>query len=334
MRRLLLAFLLASTTPMVLGDAWVEPNWDRRAAHQAIASRGINALAHDLVARAAAGEDIGKRIDALLQDERWPAPARDALVHQVALGLGDLPPLVPPPTVIAYLRAYEVTVLVAHEEVPTMGVPLFPVAAVAAGLEHRRVRAEARRTAADLLQAGAHDRVLATYRDSADRNVRAGTVDGVMDSPPATQQRLLEVGLASGGMLALLGPVALAQQDASALEKLLINAEGPAVASTMRGARERFAADQLEDLLAAALRSAPAATAGVVVAELGPVLRDRPRGRALLQSLDGTVLAGAAALARTADVPAPQLTAVAKGQGAITAWTEEDGVLGLGYPVP
>ena len=160
--RLLAAGLLqaaAALTPMPSGagekpaDAqpWSPPNWQVEAA-RVVAKRALTdqlaaalrtTLLTDRNALLSALESLAAR-----EDLSWPQ--REAALLQFVQSLDDLRRDQVPPAALALLAQWQPRTLVPHEEMSTLGTPLFDIAARTHGVLNRWRREEGRRRAIGL----------------------------------------------------------------------------------------------------------------------------------------------------------------------------------------
>ncbi|MDX1556465.1 MAG: hypothetical protein R3212_10600, partial [Xanthomonadales bacterium] len=105
-------------------------------AQQVAESTGVESAVDQALALLAAGqgEQSLNAIRAMSGRPDWSPPARDRAVFELARALSDFDQGAVPETLVEFLAAYQPETLVAHEEAPDMGVPLFPVRATLAGV--------------------------------------------------------------------------------------------------------------------------------------------------------------------------------------------------------
>jgi hypothetical protein len=111
------------------------PNWSREAAIEAVDApavrESLGVLYH--LARTGQDDELMSRTRAISEDATRPAPERDRILHELALGLGELEPGTVGPEVLEFLGDVHSLVRVPHDENPYVGVPLFNIRAAAAG---------------------------------------------------------------------------------------------------------------------------------------------------------------------------------------------------------
>ncbi len=301
---------------------WPEPNWDRDLALQAAARSDTAAEADRLfnLSQKSTGPETMEALIAFTSRSDWPAPAREATIYRFMSSLRDLPPFSIDSGVVEFLLGYENQVLVAHEESGTTAVPLYPIRASARGLVNQWTRQAVAADAADLLR-NAPEQLLELYAANEDPNVRAGIESAVSNASQDAIQTLLDSGMpllsAEPGLTGLMGKLAVESGNLQALSEVFVYGAGSALVELGRQAVKRFPASGLDALLASTENRASASTAAMLSAELAPHNRNRlDLARSQLQ--------------QQAD-PGSQLNA---NDEAIVEWTEGDGELGLGYPVP
>ncbi|MBT8047731.1 MAG: hypothetical protein HKN57_09370 [Xanthomonadales bacterium] len=328
-RILLLLFLLFAQASGSLaaeneqaGTDWEKPAWDRDLALQAVLQVDTRRIAADTfeLAKSASGPATVKALKDLAQQPDWPEPAIDAAIYRFTNHLRELPPFSVDPVVLDFLLGYRNRALVAHEEHASMGVPLYPVRAAARGLLNDWTRQQAALDAAGLIATGP-DQLLALYAETRDPNIRAGMESAIGAANRDTLPALLEAALAmlssAPEITGLAGRAAIESEDLAALSEVFVRGGGAALVELSRQAHQRFPKAELDQMIRAIADRAPAATAAMLTAGSGKVGNDkRSDGPTILHS-------------GTGPVSRPEAD-----EGTIEAWTEEDGVLGLGYPVP
>ena len=140
--------LLVTIATAAASDDLPGPNWNRAAAvdiSETTASRETLALFYRL-AREGRSDELLLEVRAVAAGTALPDPARDRVLHALALALGDFEPGVVRPDVLEYLGGVRARTRVPHEEHPGMGVPLYNIRAAAAGslAEWERVEQAAR----------------------------------------------------------------------------------------------------------------------------------------------------------------------------------------------
>ncbi|MEM6576341.1 MAG: M14 family zinc carboxypeptidase, partial [Pseudomonadota bacterium] len=310
MKNLYLLLCLALGPTIALSNPLTAPNWTRERAFAV--ERGFSTkeqLATLLDLARTDPDELAASLDSLARESSQPAPVRERLMLELAQGLKDVPPLGGDLSgqhpAIAMLLAHEAQVLVPHEELPGMGVPLYPVRAAAAGSLHQW-RYRAARDAGTTMTAV--DAWLEAFLKAGPAG-RRGLSDALRRRSDEFIRELLALGLprlADQPALTLpIGEAALALRDLSALSEVLRQGGGAGVTVLARRSAASLPDEERKRLLKLTGSGAPAATAAM---------------------LEGVLNA-------TAGHGEPQ--GWPKGSdGQIERWTEADGVLGLGYPVP
>lgn len=132
---LIAGFLLAATPAAAADRVLSKPNWNRHAAIEASSLVETRSSLETLfeLAREGRSEELMLAVRAIELDSGWTDPAREKVLHSLALALGDFDPGVISPDVLQYLAERRSHTLVPHEEHPEMGVPLFNIRAAATG---------------------------------------------------------------------------------------------------------------------------------------------------------------------------------------------------------
>ena len=303
----LLAAALVIACPPVRAaqSAFTPPNWTLTSAQEASARADTVAELRPLftLARAGQDEELLRALQALATDERLPLPARERLLQEFAGGLADLPARRLAPALAAWLLAWRPQILVPHGESPAVGAPLFNVAAATAGSLSAWSRQLARADSERLLGQDANgwpDAWLAAWlAASGDR--RTGLADALDGAPLARLEALADATLArlplSPELSGITLRIALALSDPQLFGAGVASGGSDGLAAALRAAREHYDDDELAAILQRAVREAPAPNAALVIAELGPVVADRPGiERLLFDLLAHPELGGAASL--------------------------------------
>jgi len=301
---------------------WQKPNWDRDLALQA-ASRADTVAEADRLLRLARRADGHETVRALIEmtdRSDWPEPAREATLLRFVNKLRALPPFAVDPTVLEFLRGYQNRVFVAHEESRDLAIPLYPVRTTAHGLVNQWTRQQVTLDAAAILDRNP-EQLLELYAETEDPNIRAGIESAIGSASPESMQVLLDSGITAlksdPGLTGLMSRVALESGNLQALSDVFVHGTGAALVELSRQASQRLPRASLDSLLQSTAERAPAATTSVLSASISKRDRDKNQGKSsLLHNQIDPVSNPAAEEER------------------IVEWTESDGVLGLGYPVP
>jgi len=278
-----------------------EPNWDRGLALKIVQQTETKTTLKPLFHKARNGEnkELLAALSALQQDPVFLAPATDYLLFRFTLGLGDLDPDSVNMEILGFLSSYEAGALVAHDEHPRMGVPLFNIQAAAAGVRHGWDRQIARQDALNLMQ-GPADQWLSSYL-SAGPAARRGFADAL--------------GFASAEQLRVLGNVALTRLDSSPeltviaaraglesgdfelLRQSILRGSSDQLPGILNAASRQLSTEQNIRLLEHALQQGSDTTAALAIAQLAPLHLDEPEVREMLfGTLANRNLGAAAAL--------------------------------------
>ena len=285
------------------GLPWPTPNWDRELALLAAEQLNTDPEFDRLysLARQTAGPELLQALTALAARPDWPAPAREAVLLQFTHQLRQLPPFSVDKAVFDFLDSYQSQTLVAHESIPGLGVTLFPIRATAAGVTHYWTRQQAA-LEATMLVAKDPLRLMETYANSQNVNIRAGIEDSVTAANRSDIQALLDFALPqlSGKphLTGLLGKSAVAIGNRQAVADVLIHGAGYMLVEVTRQASQQFTTAELGDLLLSAIDSASPSTAALVIGVLAPYsIAQLDVSAALMGSLNHPDLGSAAALA-------------------------------------
>jgi hypothetical protein len=274
------------------------PNWDR---HQAIlAAQSIN-LDDDveiLFGRAARGEGQSLLSDLELLGRQAGAPAHESALMQFTQKLHALPSGSVQNELMDWLKSRQAETLIAHDDHPSIGVPMFNIPAAAHGVENGWLQQDSRFEAGHLLRTEPAGLVRA-FNQATERPVRAGYLASLDDASFEQLQSVLETALPNledtPQLTGLAGKSALLSGDLAALETTLIHGSGDGLTHTMQAAARTLSVSESEHLLTNILQSAPPATAAMAIAELATDERGVVRFEGLLLDLLGEPATGAAA---------------------------------------
>jgi len=294
--------LLFRALPAGAANRIEAPNWDRDLALQtAVLNSNEDQLNEWFkMLRTGEGTKLLRLVGTFGSATQIPAPARDRQLFLFTTGLAGFPAASIPPKIVDFLEAYVPQTLVPHDEDVSHGIPLFNVTAAAQGLKHGMERQRGELRSAELLQTGP-DAWIAAYL-SATVPARAGFLDAL---DGATDQQMGELGKTAlrsmGEWPELFKPAAraaLATADQTAMEKLMIIGRGDGLASMMLAARGQLGRGMQAQLLLAAIQSAPAENAALVIGTLAPGLEAFPEvTESLFDLLEDSALGSSAALA-------------------------------------
>jgi len=248
------------------------------------------------LARSGKTDELLRQLRIVANDSNLPLPAREKILFQFAVGLGDLAIDAVDPAVLAFLLSYDSRTLIPHEDHWQYGVPLYNVRAAATGVAQFWERQAAAAEAMTLLNRGT-EAWLKTYLSINDTQ-RKGFEDTLTSLSRAQLRPLADdaVGLLpdTPEITPIVAGCAALLADAGLFGELLHNADGPAIAAALRkaavlGTNERFT------LLHRAIQDAPATNASLAIAQLAPELLHRRDAEDLLFALLGNAELGAAA---------------------------------------
>lgn len=143
---LTLCLLLAPDLAAAADYAPAQPNWSRTNATETLSEFETRETLGSLyqLARERRGDELLLQVQAIADDPNIPDPARDRILQNLALALGEFEPGVIGPEVLEYLAQTKSRTLVPNEEHPEMGVPLFNIRAAATGSLAAWARIESR----------------------------------------------------------------------------------------------------------------------------------------------------------------------------------------------
>ncbi|MFK7954579.1 MAG: M14 family zinc carboxypeptidase [Lysobacterales bacterium] len=297
--------LTVATLSQAQNPAVSRPNWTKDEAVRSAVQAWIEPQLGELLQLAGNSPDqLADSLIALDQDFSMASPAREKLFWLLAKSLANQPALPSDHPVMTFLLNYPARVLVPHGEAPGVGVPLFPVRAAAMGSLGQWQFAAALRFA----QTEPKLEILLSRYQSESRPGRRGLRQGLASRDKSFLAALLNQSLdqlsAEPEFTALAGETALLLSDVPALARVFNEGQGAAMVELARRTRSELSPASTESLLTQLNESSSASD--IVTS----VMRTHPR-------VAGQALAD-------------------KGQetGSIETWTEQQGVLGLGYPVP
>lgn len=246
--------------------------------------------------------DLLSSLSALYRDRTTPAIEREAILHEYLQRLRALPPGSVPPEVLDWFQALPPLVLTGHEEGPHHPVPLFNLAASAAGLSNQW----AWQRGYDLIAgpaatAPAHSvpAMARAERDSpGTRGMRAAIA-----MLPVDRLRELAFGCAAtaGGCGHLRPDIELARGNLAWVESWMATAPAGSVLPRLRQARRHLPPQAAERLMTAAVSHPDAGVAAWALSDITSHLPKAADGReawgqALLAWLGDDRLGAAAAL--------------------------------------
>lgn len=259
---------------------WAAPNWETGVALVRAKSSAARALAVEL--RQLQQDDpaaLLQRLQSLVEDSALDWPEKEAALLQFTQSLHELRADQVSAAVIDLLAHWQPRTLVAHEEAPALGTPLFDIAATAQGLQNRRRREAATDFAAQRLREGA-DRFLQGWLDAVDPMLRAGWLDAVQVASLAQRKALLELSLSRLQREPQLAPLAaqaaIGLRDAGAMTQLAFEVDPVSLRPLLAALASELDGPQLEAVLAQLVARAPTDRAALAIAAFSDALAGRP----------------------------------------------------------
>ncbi len=281
---------------------WAAPNWEAGAALVHAKSAAATALATEL-GRLQRDDPaaLPQRLQSLTDDHTLTWPEREAAVLQFTRSLHELPRDQVSAMAIDLLSRWQPRTLVAHEEAPALGTPLFDIAATAQGLQNRWRREAAAESAKQLLGEDA-DRYLDGWLATGDPLLRAGWFDALQATTAAQRQGLLEQSLLRLQKAPQLAPLAaqmaIGLRDQAAMARLAFETDPLFLHPLLAALAVELDAAQLRVLLAQLIAQATPDRAALAIAAFSDTLAgDSGFERQLLALLDDPALGSSAALA-------------------------------------
>lgn len=249
--------------------AWSSPNWQTEDALAVAKSAATNELTAGLRAVLLHNRDaLLAELESLTarQDLSWPQ--REAALLQFVQSLDGLRRDQVPPAAIAFLAQWQSRTLVPHEEMSTLGTPLFNIAASAHGVQNRWRREEAQQRAIARLSTDPKG-FLADWSQASDPATRAGLRDALNVSGRDALQQVLtaaRAGSSANPELALVaGHAAIALRDAAAIRALIAQGAGSETRILLQASGDLLSVDQLVNMLVALRRDAGAPAVALAI---------------------------------------------------------------------
>ena len=296
---LLLLAGLACTYAAAESSPATPSNWEEADAIAAIASVDTVTQISELNRLATTGDSAAllERAVAIHEYADWPAPAREFVLFNLAMSLGDMPHGQVDREVTDYLVSVSPVVRVEHPDHPAASVPMFNIAAAAYGAMAEWERQAASAEAHDLISLGPHAwldaylrvtpvqregylRSAATYTDPELTGLAEAAL-GRVEAHPGSARIATMAGLRIG--------------DPVLFSDSLKSNEHNGLAEMIRASTEVFPPGEQQNILLQAVRHAPASTASLVIAELAPALLDQPLIENLMFELLADLNLGASA---------------------------------------
>lgn len=249
----------------------------------------------------------------IADDPTLAAPVRDQLIHEFTLRLAGLEPSAVDAEVLDWLAAYQPQTLIPHDDIASVGVPLFDVAGALMAVKQDWQRHAAFVTGTELLARDATftdtsiDTFIDTFIDTwagADRTARRGLREALTTADPTqlsrlaegVDQRLRDRGTADGtgiGELAVL--LADRHLPLISMDLLIRHGDSAAFSRLLGELPERLSAAQAHDSLVVAAEHGYPGPALAALGRLAP--QYAPSAAYLLRQMNEVEVASAAAMA-------------------------------------
>lgn len=280
--------LLIFTLPVQLSamSPIAEPNWDRAEAISTVDKAGTVDALKPLFQMARAGNDqqLLAALDEIARDTSLQGPQRDYLLFKFTTGLADLDSDSVSPEVIAWLSSYPSETLVAHDDHPYRGVPLYNVRAAAHGVKNHWQRQNSA-IEAERLAHEAPDRFVAAYLQAGPAS-RRGFTDAIEFVSPEKSQQLAESALAqvsaNSELTLITVQTALRSGNRDLLRQAIASGGGPEMARAFAVVSAELDAEESAALLSHVLEQESTTKAALAIAQLAPARLDSPAVRDLL----------------------------------------------------
>lgn len=298
---------------------WAAPTWTAAAALVLARSSASQSLAaefrHTL---RTAPNTLSARLQAMTEQDDLPWPVREAALLRLVDDLGDLRRDQVPASVMSLLIHWQPRTLVAHEEMPSLGASLFPIAARAQGLENRWQREASAQLGAELLTSAHHghgaEAFLAQWSSATDPAARAGLLDALAvtrtESVRAVLMQAQHDATALPDLAIVARQAALVLKDMGAMADLIHQGSASGLRATLQTLADTLDRDALTALLAKLERAGDRPRLGLAIGVWSQELSGYPPAEALLLDLlDDQEVGSSAALALA---HAPSADALAK----------------------
>jgi len=277
------------------------PNWDRGMALEAVESADTQAPLASLfqLARQGDSRSVLESLSALQRDQALAAPVIDYILFSFAAGLSDLDAGSVDSSVLNALSSYTPRALVAHDDDPGLGVPLFNVRAATAGIHHAWERQNGTELA-QRLQSDQPALWIERYLESGFA-ARRGFIDALDTAPAADLQRLgwmVAAQLEQRPELMIVAATAgLRTADIELVWQSIQSGNSPDLPTVLREVPEEFGPEVCSELLNRSLNLDSIAGKALAIAQLGPpALKDPDSREKLFELLESRELGSGAAL--------------------------------------
>jgi hypothetical protein len=257
-----------------------EPGWDlalaRHAASRIETQPTLAALFR--LAREDKNDELLRELERVGLDSDWPAPAREKVLHEFAMGLADLPAWSVSPAALSYLERYQPQTRIPHEEHPGACVPLYNIRAAAAGSANEWRRQSAAARAKQLIELDRQAWIEAYLASSPTQ--RKGFEDALVS---ADREQLEELGALSlqrisknPPLTVVAGKSGLLLSDPFMFRRAISAGGGPGMVNLLRAASRDFSGEENYSLLEYSIYKAPPANASLAIAVLAPHILGQP----------------------------------------------------------
>lgn len=302
----LLLLLMVAPSLMAQSVDWPAPNWQRERALQHAAQPGSEQVFRDLMQAWRGGSQmLTSQLTSLKSGNAVSSPEREAglvrFLQQIqsnAQGRLSVEAL-------SLLKNWQAQTLVAHEESASIGTPLFPIAAMAQGLEQRWRREDFRGVGNHALKQSATDWIT-LWEQNTDSVARDGLLDAVQEAAPNQQRELVRQAMAkradAPSLMRVVIAAALALRDVALMEGLLEVATDAQARSLLDAIAGEGSRDERYGVLATLCQRPSTHQAALAIAILTPQLTQHAATeRLLLQLMSDPALGSSAALALMRD---------------------------------
>lgn len=293
--------LFAGMGPVAAETPMNEPDWERSRAMQSIDREAARATLKPLYDLARAGEnaELLDALSAITLDAGIEAPTQDYLIYRFTLGLSDMDVNAVNASVIGYLSSYRARTMVAHDDRPGMGVPLFNVRAAAHGISNSWDR-QMGAAAAESLVGESPDRFITAYLQAGPAG-RRGFIDTLEF---VASEQLEKLGAAAlpritehPELTLVAAQAAMNSGNLELLQTTVTLGSGPDMARVLKTASLKLNAGEAAELLEYTLLLDSDSKAALAIAQLAPSRLDDTAVREMMfNTLSDRELGAAAAV--------------------------------------
>lgn len=311
---LLMCAALASHTDLHAADSaaestWAAPNWSEGEARLLSKSARVAGLEVELKSIALdAPKNLLAELELLSNRNDFTWPEREAALQRVLAWLHTQTVDRIPADALAYLAQWQPRTLIAHEEHPEFGTPMFAIAAQAQGLQNRWRRAATKQSAQQLLSAGI-DPFIAGWLAVAGAAERAGYLDALAAADVKQQRALLQATApqlkSNPALTAVIAQAAITLADVDALSALIEHGDGAQLHPVLAVAASELSTARMRGVLQKLIAVAAPERVALTIAQWSPRLASDAETEAMLFDLLGDPqLGSSAALALSASASA------------------------------